>query len=96
MAGRSDVNRMGDSISVNSLRGIAVLYPDDLYDLACLLLKIHRAEEPRGDYRIRTTVHGLATYYSLLTRIARDTILGILESRGLPLGAVVEEADDVP
>src|SRR5439155_22220439 len=90
------MKRMGDSISVNSLHGIAVLYPEDLYDLACLLLKIHRAEELRSGHRTRTTVHGLAKHYSLLTRIDRDSILDILESRGLLLGAMVEEADEVP
>jgi len=31
-----------------------------------------------------------------MTRIDRDSILDILESRGLLLGAMVEEADEVP
>jgi len=85
-----------ESISVNSLHGVAVRYPDDLYDLACLLLKVHDAEELRHGHRTRTTVHGLATRYSMLTGIDRDAILVILESHGLPLSATVERADEVP
>src|SRR5215207_2328820 len=89
------------AISVESLRPVKVLYEGDLYDLACLLLKLYEAKDretnsqnPRSFVRCRPTVNGLAVYYSLLvSSVSRERVLEALEGHGLPLDATVEHGD---
>jgi len=86
---------MNDKISVEALKGIGVLYEGDIYDLACLLLKLNDAQDKGTNHRSRHTVYGVASDYSMLTRESRDKIMRILERHGLPLGATVEHDEDV-
>ena len=86
---------MQERIGVGALRDIEVLYKGDIYDLACLLLKVHDAKDRGTNCRSRHTVHGLATTYSMIADIERNGILEILERCGLPLGAAVEHDEDL-
>jgi hypothetical protein len=86
---------MKDKISVAALKGVGILYEDDIYDLACLLLKLDDAQDKGTNRRSRHTVYGVASDYSMLTRQSRDKIVRILERHGLPLGATVEHDEDV-
>ena len=86
---------MNDKISVEALKGVGVLYEGDIYDLACLLLKLNDAQDKGTNRRSRHTVYGVASDYSMLTRESRDKIMRILERHGLPLGATVEHDEDV-
>ena len=86
---------MNDKISVEALKGIGVLYEGDIYDLACLLLKLNDAQDKGTNHRSRHTVYGVASDYSMLTRESRDKIIRILEKHGFPLGATVEHDKDV-
>jgi len=86
---------MKDKISVEALKGVGVLYEGDIYDLACLLLKLNDAQDKGTNHRSRHTVYGVASDYSMLTRESRDKIIRILERHGLPLGATVEHDEDV-
>jgi hypothetical protein len=85
---------MKDKISVEALKGVGVLYEGDIYDLACLLLKLNDAQDKGTNRRSRHTVYGVASDYSMLTRESRDKIMHILERHGLPLGATVEHDED--
>ncbi len=88
-------NTMREKIGVSTLKDVKVLYKGDIYDLACLLLKVDDARDKGTGNRSRYTVHGLATSYSLLTRIDRDAILKLFERYKLPLGATVEHDKDM-
>ena len=82
-------------IGVTALKGISVLYKDDIYDLACLLLKMNDAKDRGTNSRSRHTVYGLASTYSMIANMSHDAIINIFESHGLPLGATVEHDHDV-
>ena len=86
---------MQEKIGVGALKDIEVLYSGDVYDMACLLLKIHDAKDKGTNRRSRHTVHGLATTYSMIADVSPDRIREILERHGLPLGATVEHDEDV-
>ena len=86
---------MKDKISVEALKSVGVHYEGDIYDLACLLLKLNDAQDKGTNRRSRHTVYGVASDYSMLTRESRDKIMRILEEHGLPLGATVEHDEDV-
>ena len=86
---------MQEKISIEAFKDIEVLYKGDIYDLACLLLKIHDAKDRGTNCRSRHTVHGLATTYSMIADVRRDMILEVFERHGLPLGATVEHDEDL-
>ena len=82
-------------ISVSALKDIEVLYKGDIYDLACLLLKINDAKDKGANTISRDTVYGLSGTYATLSRLDRRQILAIFEWYNLPLGATVEYDQDV-
>jgi hypothetical protein len=84
-----------EKIGVTALKGVSVLFEDDIYDLANWLLKVNEAKDKGTDHRSRRTVYGLAGAYSQAADIGRDQIIRVLEVHGLPLGATVEYDDDV-
>jgi hypothetical protein len=84
-----------EKIGVGALKDIEVLYRGDIYDLACLLLKIHDAKDKGTNCRSRHTIHGLAATYSMIADVSREKIREIFERHGLPMGATVEHDEDV-
>ncbi len=52
---------MQEKIGVGALKDVEVLYRGDIYDMACLLLKIHDAKDKGTNHQSRHTVNGLAT-----------------------------------
>lgn len=80
---------------MSTLKGINVLFEDDLYELAFWLLKLDTARDRQTNSTSRYTVYGLAGVYSLCAKLNRDTVIRILESRGLPSGATIEYDEDV-
>ena len=84
-----------EKIGVKALKSINVLYEGDIYDLACLLLKVSEAKDKGKISKSRYTVHGLATTYSLITHLPREEIIAIFENYDLPLGAIVEYDQDI-
>jgi len=83
-----------NKIDLRSLKSVKVLFEGDIYSLACFLLKAYDAKYQGTQSRSRPTVHGLATYYSMLIGIDRDAIIEVLTRHGLPLGATVESDED--
>ena len=83
-------------IGVSALKDVAVLYKGDIYELACLLLKVYDAKDRDTNTRSRHTVYGLSGDYAILAHLNRDQVLEIFERHNLPLGATVEYDIDVP
>ena len=80
----------GKKISVSELKDIEILYKGDIYELACLILKLYDAKDAGTNVRSRHTVYGLAAEYAMLLRWNRDQVLAILAPHNLPLEATVE------
>ena len=86
---------MQDKIGVGALKNIKVLYDGDIYDMACLLLKIHEAKDKGLNRQSRHTVYGLATAYAMIAGLSPDEIREIFKKHGLPFEATVEYDEDV-
>ena len=82
-------------ISVTALKGINILFDDDIYELAYWLLKMNDAKNRGTNTRSRHTVYGVAGIYAMEARLGRDDIVRLLESHGLSPGATIEYDDDV-
>ena len=80
----------GKKISVSELKDIKILYKGDIYELACLLLKLYDARDAGTNARSRHTVYGLAGEYAILLGWNRDQVLAIIAPHKLPLEATVE------
>lgn len=87
---------MTQKISVSALKDIKILYKGDIYELACLLLKIYDAKDKINKNVIsRFTIKGLVNYYYSITRIDYEKIIKIFEQHTIPLGTLVE-SDKMP
>ena len=84
-----------EQISVESLKDVCVLFENDIYELARLLLKVNDAKD-RGTHTIsRHTVHGLASAYCILAQVEFEEIIRVFRQHNLPLGATVEHAENI-
>ena len=86
---------MTEKIGVSSLKSISVLYEGDIYDLACLLLKVNDAKDRGTSSKSRHTINGLAKSYSMLADVDLKQVMLIVARHDLPLGAIVEYDDAV-
>lgn len=91
---------MTSKIGLNSLRRVSILFDDDLYELACFLVKVCHAKDAvahqeRARVRSRPTVHGVANWYAMLTNVKLSVIEGVLKRHGFELGTIVEFDDDL-
>lgn len=84
---------MDKKLGVGALKGAGVLYQDDLYDLARVLLKMYDAREASTGAKVRPTLNGLAKKYSVLMDIGLDAILRTIENHGLTLDTVLDHDD---
>ncbi len=82
-------------IGVSTLKGFNLLFPDDLYELAYWLLNLSTAKDHGTNSRSRHTVYGLTAIYAQHSNLDRDTLVSVLESRGLNMGATIEFDEDV-
>ncbi len=85
-----------DKISVESLKGINVLFSGDIYHLAMFLLKTYDAKDAGTLSRSRPTLHGLAKHYANIANMNIDDILQVLWDHGMPKAATVEFEKDIP
>lgn len=81
---------MTEKIGVSSLKNIGVLYEGDIYDLACLLLKVNDAKDRGTNRKSRHTINGLAKSYSMLADVDLKRVMAVMTQNDLPLAAVVE------
>lgn len=87
---------MQKHVRLSELRDISINFPGDLYVLAAWVLAndIVWSGHQRNSTR-RTTLHGLVSKYSMLTREIGDSekLRSCLISAGLPLDATLEPDD---
>ena len=81
-------------VKLSRLRGIKILYEDDLYELANIVLKIMAAIDKlsEGGIMSRPTINGLAKHYCFLCngKIDSERIVEIIVKHGLDIGDVIE------
>jgi hypothetical protein len=81
-------------VEVSRLRGISILYDDDLHELANIVLKIMDAtgKLSEGGAISRPTINGLAKYYCVLCagKIDSEKIIEIIGKHGLAMGDIIE------
>jgi hypothetical protein len=86
-----------EKVSVERLKGLKVLFEDDLYQLGLLILKGHDAVDAQTNCRSRTTLHGLAGKFASLfygSRITAQHVEEIIRSADLPIGGTIEHDGD--
>ena len=86
---------MREKIGVSELKEVGILYEGDVYDLACLLLKINDARDKGTNRKSRHTVKGVAGKYAMLTNISHNKVEAVFERHSLPFGATVEHDEDM-
>jgi hypothetical protein len=81
-------------IEIRRLRGIKILYEDDLYELANIVLKIMDATDDLSGGRVisRPTINGLSKQYSFICsdQIHSEQIVDIIAKYGLDIGDIIE------
>ena len=82
---------MEQKIELANLKGIGILYEDDLYDLGQFVLKASDARWAGTGSKARPTLHGLARICGLIFNCASKPFEEAIEALGLPLGATVED-----
>jgi len=85
---------MTNKIAVSRLSDIAVLYKGDVYDLACMILKVYDAKDKGTNITSHHTVNGLFKDYAFLARLDTSQVIAVAVKHGLPLGATVEYDDE--
>lgn len=81
-------------VTVDAFKSVSVLFPGDLYNLACFLLKAFDAKAVGTNAKGRPTVHGLASSYTrLIIDLSLEQVEAMLQRHGFDLGATVEWQD---
>jgi hypothetical protein len=81
---------MEQRIDLTRLKGIGILYADDLYDLGRFVLKAYDAQWRGTRSKSRPTLHGLARIYGLILNCDSKPFEKTIEAYGLPIGATVD------
>ena len=79
---------MSDTVPVSRLRGLNVVFENDLYELARFTLQVHLARDT-PTHKTRTTVHGLIGDYEYLAHINGNQARDLVTRHGLPLDACI-------
>ena len=82
---------MKEKVDLASLKGIAILYEDDLHDLGQFVLKAYDAQWAGTRSKSRPTLHGLARIYGLILNCSSRPFEEAIEACGLPLDATVDD-----
>ena len=80
---------------------VSILFENDLYELARLVVKIHRAQDEEANRKSSGTrresgsiLLGLAHKYAYLTDVSSDRVKDAIDRAGLSLSTAIE--DDFP
>jgi hypothetical protein len=76
-------------IPVSSLKGVKVLYENDLYELAILIIRINKTKNEGTNMTTLQTVHGLAFAYANLAGVLGKEVETIMNASGLPSEAAI-------
>jgi hypothetical protein len=85
----ADAQNMEQRINLASLKGIGILYKNDLHSLGQFVLKAYDAQWVGSSSKARPTLYGLARIYGLILDRASKPLEEAIEAHGLPLGATV-------
>lgn len=88
------ITKPQEKIAISKLEGISILCENDLYDFACLLLRLYDAKDKNTNCKTRLTLHGLANKYSWLTEVNSDQIEDMLKEHGFLVGSTIEYDKD--
>jgi hypothetical protein len=80
---------MNEQITLSGLKEIGVLYKGDIFEFACLVLKINHAKDEGTNSTSHHTVNGLFKDYAMVARLDSNQVLAVAIKHGLPLGAIV-------
>jgi len=91
--GRYDADRvMEREIDLASLKGIAILFDNDLHDLGKFVLRAFDARWAGTGSKARPTLYGLAGIYGRILDCPSGPFEEAIRTHGLPLGAAVGHA----
>lgn len=82
---------MEPRVDLARLKGINILYEDDLHSLGQFVLKAYDAQWAGTRSKARPTLHGLARIYGLILNCVSKPFEEAIEAHGLPLGATVDD-----
>jgi hypothetical protein len=85
---------MDQKIDLTRLKGVEILFKDDLYDLGKFVLKAFDARWAGTGSRARPTLHGLARIYASVLNCASKPLEEAIEAQGLPLAATVDNGSN--
>jgi hypothetical protein len=95
------ISRYKETIRPQALMGISILFEDDLYQLARLLVKIHHAQDEEANRKSGgtrrkscSTLLGLAHKYAYLSNVPSQRVEDALKQGGLSLGTTID--DEIP
>lgn len=91
---------MSQQVSVEDLRGIDIIAPNDAYDLARLILRIQDAgDRLRSRGRRITTRSNVAHLAHVLAQIAAvpaEHVIALIEANAIPPSAMVVTPEEMP
>lgn len=82
---------MEPTIDLADLKGVGILYEDDLHELGQFVVKAFDARWAGAGSKSRPTLHGLARIYGQILNCASEPFEQAIERLGLPLGATVDD-----
>ena len=83
---------MDDEIDLASLKGIGILFDNDLHDLGKFVLTAFDARWAGTGSKARPTLYGLAGIYGRILSCPSGPFEEAISAHGLPLGAAVGRA----
>lgn len=86
---------MDESIPVSRLKGLKVLFENDLYELALFKLKVNLTQDTPTQ-TVRTTVHGIISAYEYLGKINHRRACNMAARHGLPLDVPIVPDEKQP
>jgi hypothetical protein len=79
-------------VDLPSLKGITILYKNDLYELGTFVVKAFDARWAGSGSKARPTLHGLARIYGSILNCDPEPFELAIEAHGLSLGSAVERS----
>jgi hypothetical protein len=83
---------MGEKIPVSRLKGLKLVFEDDLYQLAQFILKVQTTQDT-PTRKARATVHLVLSYYAQILHTDECRFIPLAKKHGLSLGDTIEPDD---
>jgi hypothetical protein len=83
---------MDESIPISRLKGIRLIFEDDLYELARFVMKVQLARDT-PTMKTRATVGLIISHYARMLLTSDHQFRRVVESHGIHINTVVEPDD---